>query len=218
MELNHTESSQGGWMVLDEWPLIVSQLLQDTVQTPWPKSQGFLRSGACPHLQPFLLLPSPFMLDFIRSSINSIFVFHLLVLHVLFFLVIFPFLSFTCPLCLANSYSPLGLSLPSLLPSSRKPPSSLDQAGSHFYAVLLILYLSWHLIITACQSSQFVVGSSNMETLYLGAVFPGLSSISIILIKWICWVNETVKSRHECYECSSDWSISHIIGSGELRL
>lgn len=122
MELNHTESSQGGWMVLDEWPLIVSQLLQDTVQTPWPKSQGFLRSGACPHLQPFLLLPSPFMLDFICSSINSIFVFHLLVLHVLFFLVIFPFLSFICPLCLANSYWPLGLSLPSLLPGSLPAP------------------------------------------------------------------------------------------------
>ena len=216
MQLNHTESSQGGWMILDEWPLTVSQLLQDTVQTPWPKSQGFPRSGACPRLQPFLLHPSPFMLDFIRSSINSIFVFHVLVLHVLFFLVIFPFLSFIFPLCLTNSYSPLGLSF--TITSSRKPTSSLDQAGSHFYAVPLILYLSWHLIVTACQSSQFVVGSSNTETLYLGAVFPGLSSISIILIKWICWVNETVKSRHECYECSSDWSISHIIGSGELRL
>lgn len=116
-----------------------------------------------------------------NSSINSIFVFHLLVLHVLFFLVIFPFLSFVCPLCLANSYSPLGLSF--IIISTRELVGSLDQAGSHFYAVPLILYLSWHLIVTACQSSLFVVGSSNMETLYLGAVFPGLSSISIILIK-----------------------------------
>lgn len=67
------------------------------------------------------------------SSINSIFVFHLLVLHVLFFLVIFPFLSFVCPLCLATSYSLLGLSF--TITSSRKPTSSLDQAGSHCYAV-----------------------------------------------------------------------------------
>ena len=155
MGLNHTESSQCGWMVLDEWALIVSQLLQDTVQTPWPKSQGFLRSGACPRLQPSLLLPSPFMLDCIQFLNKQHFFFHLLVLHVLFLLVIFPFLSFFCPLCLANFYLPLGLSF--TITYSRKPTCSLDQAGSHFYAVPLILYLSWCLILTACPLSVFPV-------------------------------------------------------------
>ena len=89
------------------------------------------------------------------SSINSIFFFHLLVLHVLFLLVIFPFLSFFCPLCLANFYLPLGLSF--TITYSRKPTCSLDQAGSHFYAVPLILYLSWCLILTACPLSVFPV-------------------------------------------------------------
>ena len=88
------------------------------------------------------------------SSINSTF-FHLLVLHVLFLLVIFPFLSFFCPLCLANFYLPLGLSF--TITSSRKPTCSLDQADSHFYAVPLILYLSWCLIVTACPLSVFPV-------------------------------------------------------------
>ena len=90
------------------------------------------------------------------SSINSIF-FHLLVLHVFSLLVIFPFLSFFCPLCLANSYLPLGLSF--TITSSRKPTCSLDQAGSHFYAVPLILYLTWCLIVTACPFSVFPVCS-----------------------------------------------------------